>query len=414
LEAFGARATFFRVADLDALYREHAPAITASLARSFGARRLDLIESAVQDAFVAALKTWGTDVPERPAAWLQVAARRRVIDAIRRAAWIASSEALDELEAPVAAADRDEDLLKMMFVCCHPAIPLESALALALRTLCGFPVPALSRALRLDEAAVEKRLVRARQVLREEQVQFDLDGVPDGELTARLDGVLRMLYVLFLEGYSAHAGNTQIDGDLCRTAIRLNAMLLASRFKTPRGHALHALFLLQTARLISRVDTAGDLIPLDQQDRARWDRAMIAEGLEHLGRAATGDVVSPFHLEAAIAACHALATTYAATDWLQIVALYDQLLALTPSPVIALQRAIAVGRASGARAGLRALEGLVGNDRLDEDPVLAAAIGELEAQRGDVRAARTAYRRALELAGTAPERRFLEERLAAL
>jgi RNA polymerase sigma-70 factor (ECF subfamily) len=250
--------------------------------------------------------------------------------------------------------------------------------------------------------------------LREEHVELELDGVPDGELAPRLDGVLRMLYVLFLEGYSAHAGDKQIDEDLCRTAIRLNAMLLASRFAAPRGHALHALFLLQTARLRARIDPAGDLVPLDRQDRALWDRAMIAEGLEHLGRAAAGDLVSPFHLEAAIAACHALAPTYDATDWQQIVALYDELLALMPSPLIALQRAIAIGRADGARAGLRALQGLVGNDRLEDDPVLAAAIGELEAQRGDVRAARTAYRRALELAGTAPERRFLEERLAAL
>ncbi len=224
-----------------------------------------------------------------------------------------------------------------MFVCCHPAIPLESALALALRTLCGFPVPALSRALRLDEAAVEKRLMRARQVLREEHVELEIDGLADGDMAVRLDGVLRTLYVLFLEGYSAHAGDTQIDEDLCRTAIRLSAMLLGTRFATPRGHALHALFLLQTARLASRVDPAGDLIPLDRQDRTRWDRAMIAEGLEHLGRASTGDLLSPFHLEAAIAACHALAPTYAATDWPQIVALYDQLIALTPSPVIALQ-----------------------------------------------------------------------------
>jgi len=312
--------------------------------------------------------------------------------------------------------------LKMMFVCCHPALSLESALALALRTLCGFPVPALSRALRLDQAAVEKRLGRARQVLREEHVELDVidgagaDGVnaTDGALAGRIDGVLRTLYVLFFEGYSAHAGDAQIDEDLCRTAIRLNGMLLASTFATPRGHALQALFLLQAARLRSRVDATGDLIPLDHQDRARWDRAMIAEGLEHLGLAATGNVLSPFHLEAALAACHALAPSYAATDWPQIVDLYDQLLALTPSPVIALQRAIAVGRAKGARAGLRALEGLVGHERLEDDPVLAAAIGELEAQRGDVRAARTAYRRALELAGTAPERRFLEERLAAL
>jgi len=401
-----------RVVDLDALYREHAPAIAASLARSFGARRLDLIEAAVQEAFVSAIESWCAEVPERPGAWLQVAARRRVIDAIRRAAWSAPSEALDQLEAPAGAPDRDEDLLKMMFVCCHPAIPLESALALALRTLCGFPVPALCRALRLDEAAVEKRLMRARQVMREEHVE--LDGVPDGQIAVRLDGVLRMLYVLFLEGYSAHAGDTQIDEDLCRSAIRLSGLLLATRFATPRGHALHALFLLQAARLPSRVDAAGDLVPLDRQDRAAWDRAMIAEGLEHLGLASTGDVVSPFHLEAALAACHALAATYAATDWPQIVALYDQLLALTPSPVIALQRAIAVGRADGARAGLRALQGLAGNDRLEDDPVLAAALGELEAQRGDVRAARTAYLRALELAGTAPERRFLEKCLAAL
>ncbi len=400
--------------DFDALYRQHAPAITASLARSFGARRLDLIEPAVHEAFVSAIESWRTDVPERPGAWLQVAARRRVIDAIRSATWIAPIEALDELEAPAAVPDRDEDLLKMIFVCCHPAIPLESAIALSLRTLCGFPVPALSRALRLDEAAVEKRLQRARQVLREEHVELELDGALDGELAVRVDGVLRTLYVLFLEGYSAHAGDIQIDEDLCRTAIRLNGMLLASGFATPRGHALQALFLLQAARLASRVDAAGDLIPLDRQERARWDREMIADGLEHLGRAATGDAVSPFHLEAGIAACHALAATYAATDWPQIVALYDQLLALTPSPVIALQRAIAVGRANGARAGLRALEALVGNDRLEDDPVLAAAIGELEAQRGDVRAARMAYRRALELAGTAPERRFLEERLAAL
>ena len=398
--------------DLDALYREHAPAITASLARSFGARRLDLIEAAVQEAFMSALESWGTDVPARPGAWLQVAARRRVIDAIRRAAWLAPSEALEDLEAPTAVPERDEDLLKMMFVCCHPALPLESALSLALRTLCGFPVPALSRALCVDEAAVEKRLMRARQVLREEQVELELDA--ESDVDARLDGVLRMLYVLFLEGYSAHAGDQQIDEGLCHAALRLNAMLLSSQFATPRGHALQALFLLQTARLAARVDAQGNLIPLDRQDRARWDRRMIADGFEQLGLAATGDAVSPFHFEAGIAACHALAPTYAATDWPQIVALYDQLLALTPSPVIALQRAIALGRASGARAGLRALAGLVGNERLEDDPVLAAAIGELEAERGNVRAARTAYRRALELAGTAPERRFLEERLAAL
>ena len=401
--------------DFDALYREQAPAIaTASLARSFGARRLDLIEAAVQEAFVSAIESWRTDIPERPGAWLQVAARRRVIDAIRRAAWIAPSEALEQLEAPAAVPDGDEDLLKMMFVCCHPAIPLESALALALRTLCGFPVRALSRALRLDEAAVEKRLIRARQVLREEHVELELDDAPDGELVARVDGVLRTLYVLFLEGYSAHAGDAQIDEDLCRTAIRLNAMLLASRFARPRGHALQALFLLQTARLASRVDAAGDLIRSIDRTGRGWDWAMIADGLEHLGRAATGTRCHRFiSRQGSRRATRSRGPTPPPTGR-RSSRFYDQLLALTPSPVIALQRAIAVGRANGARAGLRALQGLLGNDCLEDDPVLAAAIGELEAQRGDVRAARTAYRRALELAGTAPERRFLEERLAAL
>lgn len=262
--------------DFDALYREHAPLITAALARAFGARRLDLIETAVQEAFVSAVESWGTDVPERPGAWLQVAARRRVIDAIRRASWIAPGAELDDLEAPAATADPDEDLLKMIFACCHPALPLDSAVALSLRTLCGFPVPALSRALRIDEAAVEKRLQRARQLLRDEHAELDLDGAPESQLASRVDGVLRTLYLLFFEGYSTHAGDIQIDEELCHTAIRLNRMLLSSRFATPRGHALQALFLLQTARLASRVDAAGDLIPLDRQDRTRWDRAMIA------------------------------------------------------------------------------------------------------------------------------------------
>ena len=401
------------MADFDALYRAHAPAIAASLARAFGARRLDLIEAAVQEAFVAAMEAWPTEMPDEPGAWLQVTARRRVIDALRRAAWVVPGAELESVEAPSPARDQERDLLEMMFVCCHPAIPVESAVALALRTLCGFPVAALSRALRIDAPALEKRMMRARQVLREEHVDLDLE-TARGDLEARIDGVLRTLYVLFFEGYSVHAGDAQVDEELCLTAIRLNGMLLASPYATPRGHALHALFLLQAARLSARVDDAGDLVPLDRQDRARWDRGMIAQGLESLGRSAAGDAVSSFHLEAALAACHALAPTYADTDWAQVVALYDQLFTLTPSPIIALQRAIAIGRASGPRAGLRALEALVGHERLEDDPVLAAAKGELEAQRGNVRAARAAYQRALALAGTAPERRFLAERLAAL
>lgn len=408
--------------DLDALYRAHAPAIMASLARVFGARRLDVIEAGVQEAFVAAVEQWHdvTAVPAEPGAWLQTVARRKVVDALRRAAWFVPNGDRDidllALEAPPPGDPRGDDaLLAMMFVCCHPTLPVESALALALRTLCGFPIPALCRALYADEAALEKRLARARQTLRDEAVDLDLDArsLTPADLEAREGAVLRTLYVLFLEGYSAHAGAQQIDVDLCRTAIRLSEVLVTGR-PTPRAHALHALLLLQASRLTARIDAAGELVPLDRQDRALWDRSLIARGLEHLGAAASGDTLSPFHLEAGIAAAHALAPTYAATPWLTIVGLYDRLLALAPSPVIAMQRAIAIGRADSPKAGLRALALVVGDGRLDEDPVLAAAIGQLEAARGDARAARSAYRRALELAGTDPERRFLTERLAAL
>ncbi|HEV8551692.1 MAG TPA: DUF6596 domain-containing protein [Polyangiaceae bacterium] len=408
--------------DLDALYRAHAPAITASLARVFGAWRLDVIEAGVQEAFIAAMTQWrdATAVPAEPGAWLQTVARRKVVDALRRSAWFVpdGERELDavELEAPARYdVHGDAALLGMMFVCCHPVLPLESALALALRTLCGFPLPALCRALYVDEAALEKRLARARQALRDEAVDLHLDALtltPD-DLGAREHAVLRTLYVLFLEGYSVHTGPQQIDADLCRTALRLSELLVTGR-PTPRAHALHALFLLQASRLDARTDEAGELIPLDRQDRTRWDRGLMARGLEHLAASAGGDALSSFHLEAGIAAAHALAPSYEATPWRTILTLYDRLLALAPSPVVALQRAIVIGRADGPPAGLRALALVAGDGRLDDDPVLAAAIGELQAARGDVRAARTAYRRALELAATEPERHFLADRLAAL
>lgn len=397
--------------NLDALYREHAPAITASLAKSFGPARLDIVEGAVHEAFVAAIEQWHAAVPERPAAWLHAVAKRRVIDALRRAAWFAPDNAvIDETASPASDSFGDEDLLKMMLVCCHPALPVEGALALALRTLCGFPVPALCRALLADEAAVEKRLARARQVLRDERVEFE----PGADVAARVDAVLRTLYVLFLEGYSAHAGPVQIDEDLCHTAIRLNELLLAGRFAAPRVHALQALFLLQASRLGARTDERGEIVPLHEQARTRWDHAMIERGLAHLAAAARGSELSAYHLEAAIAACHALAPTYEATDWTQIVALYDKLLVVQPSPVVGLQRAIAVGRAAGPRQGLRALDAIAGDGRLEDSAVLAAAAADLKRELGDTRGARAAYRRALELAGTEPERRFLEKKLAEL
>jgi RNA polymerase sigma-70 factor (ECF subfamily) len=220
--------------------------------------------------------------------------------------------------------------------------------------------------------------------------------------------------VLFLEGYSAHAGDRQVDAELCATAIRLGALLVAdARLASPAAYALHALFLLQASRLPARTDDRGDLLPLDRQDRARWDRAMIHAGFASLAEASRGDELTAYHVEAAIAACHALAPTYDATDWTRIVALYDQLLAIQPSPVVALQRAIAVGRAAGPRAGLKALA-IIDDHRLADSAVLAAAKADLEERLGNHAAARKAYARALELVGTAPERRFIEAKLAAL
>jgi RNA polymerase sigma-70 factor (ECF subfamily) len=396
--------------DLDALYREHAPAITASLVKSFGPARLDLVESAVQEAFIAALEAWHTDVPDRPAAWLHAVARRRTIDALRRAAWFSPVDSIEDTAAAATSeAFGDEDLLKMMLVCCHPAIPIEGALALALRTLCGFPIPALCRALLAEEGAVEKRLARARQTLRDEKIEFE----PGADAARRVEAVSRTLYVLFLEGYSAHAGAAQIDEDLCATAIRLGALLVGG-FPSPRTHALQALFMLQASRLAARVDDRGEIIPLHAQDRTRWNRPLIDRALEHLAAASVGLELSPYHLEAAIAACHALAPTYADTNWSRIVTLYDKLLVLQPSPVVALQRAIAVGRAKGPKQGLAALDSIPHGERLEDSPVLAAAAGELKRQLGDKRGARAAFRRALELAGTEPERRFLHRQLAEL
>ena len=344
---------------------------------------------------MAALEQWGDTPPDVPVAWLTTVARRRVVDALRRAARFAPPLSNEPIAEP-SDSFGDEDLLAMMFVCCHPALPVESSVPLALRTLCGFSIPSLSRALKTDAAALEKRLHRARQVLRERGVAFE----PDGDV----DAVLRTLYVLFFEGYVTGAD------ELCEDAVRLARLVPES----PASHALLALMLLSGARMPARRNEHGDLLSLECQDRTRWRRSQIEEAFAHLAAAASGTAITAYHLEATIAACHAIARDYAATDWPRIVELYDRLLALAPSPVVALQRAIAIGRARGPRAGLRALARVSGDERLDDDPVLAAAFGELKALVGDHPGARVAYQRALELAATDAERRFLAAKLTTL
>jgi len=299
-----------------------------------------------------------------------------------------------------------------MFVTSHPAQTLESRLALTLRTLCGLEEPEIARALLCDPEALTKRLARARQTLREQQVPFTLP--PPAERAARVGSVLRVLYLLFSEGYSAHGGDRQVREELCHEAIRLIGLLLHAEAPSPSAHALAALMMLQASRLRARTDAQGSLLTLRQQDRARWDRPLIAAGLEHLAASATGDALTDYHLEAGIAACHALAPSFDETDWARIVAYYDQLLVLNDSPVVRLNRAIAIAYAHGPAQGLRELRRIASDPRLRQYHLLGAAEADLHTLSGDIDRARAAYERALAHVGTAPERELLQRRLADL
>jgi len=332
---------------LERLYRQNGGALTSTLTRLLGPTRLDAVETVLHDTFVTALESWASAaVPDNPPAWLMTVARHRAFDVLkgerRRAGRTAVD--LDSLPADARAGGGDpavpaepslrgevaDDELRMMFVACHPQLTLESQLALTLRTLCGFEVIEIARALLSEEAAIEKRLVRARQSLREAAVTFAL---PDRtEMTERVGAVARVLYLLFSEGYSAHRGDHPIREELCREAIRLSDLLLAApALRTPEIQALQALMLLQASRLPARVDAEGNLRALAEQDRGLWDRALIRVGLDHLAASAEGEHVTEYHLEAGIAACHALAPRFEDTDWPRIVGYYDQLLDLNPS-----------------------------------------------------------------------------------
>jgi len=410
---------------LERTYREHAGGLHARLTRLCGTGRLELVEACIHEAFAAALERWPVDgVPDAPGAWLYVAARNRALDILRREQRFRETDLDDDGAATVAGGgapaprarlrgEVPDDQLAMIFVTCHPRLPLESQVALTLRTLCGLEVRAIAGALLAGEAAVEKRLVRARETLRAEAIALE---VPSGaDLAARLDAVLAVLYVLFGEGYSAHHGETAVRTDLCAEAIRLAELVCAHPpTAAPRVHALCALMHLQASRLAARTDGDGHLVALADQDRARWDRAAIGRGLAHLAASAEGDELGPYHLEAGIAACHATAPSFAATDWTRIVGYYDRLLALDGSPVVAVNRAIAIGLGRGADHGLAELRRLEREPRLAGSPLLAAAVADLGARAGDAPRARAAYARAIELAANDQERRWLERRLAEL
>lgn len=399
-------------------FRRESPRLVAALTRIFGVHNLALAEDVAQDAFARALEVWKVrGIPDNPAAWLMTTAKNRALDHVRRERTAVTfaptlvSEGRSEAAVDEAFAEhaiRDEQL-RVMFSCCHPRLPEEVQIALILNILCGFGASEIASAFLSSRAAIEKRIQRGKKVLAGSKKLFDLS---DGDFVERLSTVHRALYLLFSEGYHGASGEAAVRTELCNEAMRLTAMLREyPAAATPTTDALAALMHLHAARLPARLDSAGDLLPLWEQDRSRWDAHLLGDGLELLERSASGSEVSAYHIEAAIAAAHASARSVRETDWAAIVSLYDRLMDVAPSPVVALNRAIALGERDGAERGLQALHAIRDRDRLASYPFYPAALGELELRLGHSEDARRHYREALGLARNAVERRFLEERL---
>ncbi|MDP9374168.1 MAG: sigma-70 family RNA polymerase sigma factor [Chloroflexota bacterium] len=409
---------------VDGLFRRQAGQVVATLTRIFGPQHLDLVEDVVQDTLIKALRQWPyRGIPDNPGGWIMRVAKNGALDALRRERSLRDrGEAIARLlaERPGGDGPADDaldselrdDQLRMMFTCCHPALSREARVALTLKTLGGFGVPEIARAFLASENAIAQRLVRAKRLLREGVIP---PVVPDaGELPARLDSVLDVLYLLYNEGYGAHSGEELIRHELCAEAIRLTDLLARHPAgDRPKVHALLALMLLQASRLPARLDAGGDLLLLEDQDRARWDRRMIALGLQALARSATGDELTEYHLQAEIAARHAVAPSYTATDWPRILDAYDALVRLTPSPVVALNRAVAVAMVRGPRAGLAEVARVraAGGGTIDGYYLLHATAAELHRRAGDPGGGRDGFERALRLVATGPERRFLTRKL---
>jgi len=398
------------------LFRREGARIVAALAAHLGMHRLQLAEDVVQEALVRALQTWPyRGIPDNPAAWLTQAAKHLVLDALRREQNWQRKESqitaeqerwLTRDDEPAAAPELTDDTLRMLFVCFHPQLSSEAQLALALRTVCGLSPAEIGAAFLTSEAAIAKRLVRARQLIRDLRLPF---AVPDAaELPPRIEGVLAALYLLFNEGYKASGGDRLIREELCHEAIRLTRLLGAHPATAqPATQALLALLCLNAARLRARINDLGEIVRLHQQDRARWDAGLIQEGILALGAAAAGSEVSPYHLEAGIAACHCMAADDAGTDWARILSLYDQLLLVKPTPIVAMNRSVAVARVHGPRAGLETLERIPNRHSLEAQHLYHAIRASFIARLGHPAEARAAWQRAAALAPCEAEREFL-------
>jgi RNA polymerase sigma factor (sigma-70 family) len=407
----------------DHLFRRESGRIVATLTRIFGVHNLALAEDVMQDAFCRALEIWKfRGVPENPSAWLMATAKNRAIDVLRRertartfapelGRFLASewtlSPAVEENFAPHAIKD---DQLRMMFSCCHPRLPEEAQVGLILHILCGFTVDEVAAAFVSSHAAMEKRITRAKKILAGSKKLFDIADSHD--FAARVPAVHRALYLLFNEGYHGASAESAVRVELCREAMRLAALLrdhpLAA---TPATLALSALMSLHAARLPARLDSSRELRSLVDQDRSQWDAHLVAEGQKLLELSASGPELTEYHLEAAIAWAHAVAPRATDTNWEMIVSLYDKLMVIRPSPVVALNRAIAIAQRDGPERGLEELRAMANSHRLAGYPFYHAALGEFELRAGRAEAARDHFRRALALARSPMEHRFLEQRV---
>jgi RNA polymerase sigma-70 factor (ECF subfamily) len=396
-------------------FREEWGRIVATLIRM--TRDWDLAEECAQDAFALALERWARDgVPRRPGAWLTTTARNRALDRFRRGATEATKlQELAVLSSPEEHEDEgdesgvSDDRLRLIFTCCHPALPLEARVALTLRTLAGLTIDEIARAFLVAEPTMAKRLVRAKSKIRNAGIPYRVP--PAHLLPERTGGVLAVLYLLFNEGYVATAGPDLVRQALCTEAIRLTRTLATLMPDEPEALGLLALMLLHHARRDGRVDDAGDLVTLDEQDRSRWDASEIEEGLGVLDAALRHDSAGYYQLQAAIAACHATAETAADTDWSHIAVLYGRLAEVAPSPVVDLNRAVAVAMAEGPAAGLQLVEELAAAGALAGYHLLPATRADLLRRLDRRSEAAAAYREALELATTDAERRYLTRRL---
>ncbi len=407
---------------IDAVWRIESARLIAGLTRIV--RDVAIAEDLAQDALLEALEQWPrSGIPENPAAWLMTAAKRRGIDAVRRRATLARKQELigrdleilqqlDQTELAAQVEDVNDDVLRLVFMTCHPVLSKDARVALTLRLLGVLTTPEIARAFLLSEATVAQRIVRAKRTLAEARVPFELPGRE--ELTDRLSAVLEVIYLVFNEGYAATAGGDWVRPELCGHALRLGRILAALMAREPEVHGLLSLMEVQASRLRARVGPDGEPVLLGDQDRARWDRLLVQRGLAGLARAEElSGALGPYTLQAAIAACHARAPSVEETDWPRVVALYDGLVALTGSPVVELNRAVAVSRAFGPEAGLELLDELAGDPALRAYHLLPGVRGDLLVRLGRRAQAREEFIRAADLCRNDRERELLLSRALA-